>query len=147
MGFTHLMPRQQQTAQIQILYKFSSFFKIFFSFNLFISFRVTPAAHGGSQARGLIRELKPWAYTTATATQDPSCIWDLRHSSWQHRILNSLGEAGDQIKSASSWMLVGLINCRATTVTPINWVLMKGKQNHKQNFSKNTKRSSKKNPF
>ena len=36
------------------------------------------------------------AYTTATATPDPSCICNLHHSSWQHRILNSLSEARDR---------------------------------------------------
>ncbi len=36
------------------------------------------------------------AYTTATATPDPSYIYDLLHSSWQHHILNPLSEARDQ---------------------------------------------------
>ena len=36
------------------------------------------------------------AYTTATATQDPSHACDLHHSSWQHQILNTLIEARDQ---------------------------------------------------
>ena len=33
------------------------------------------------------------AYTTAIATQDPSCICDLHHSSLQRRIPNPLSEA------------------------------------------------------
>ena len=41
-------------------------------------------------------ELQPPAYTTATATPDPSCISDLHHSLGQHRILNPLSEAKDQ---------------------------------------------------
>ena len=43
-------------------------------------------------------ELELWlpAYTTATATIDPSHICDLHHSSWQHRILHPLIEARDQ---------------------------------------------------
>ena len=36
------------------------------------------------------------AYTTATATWDPSRICDLYHSSWQHQIPNPLSEARDQ---------------------------------------------------
>ena len=41
-------------------------------------------------------ELHLPAYATATATQDPSHICDLHHSSWQCWILNSLSEARDQ---------------------------------------------------
>jgi len=36
------------------------------------------------------------AYTTATATQDPSHICNLYHSSWQHWILNPLNKTRDQ---------------------------------------------------
>ena len=31
---------------------------------------------------GIESELQPLAYTTATATPDPSRVWDLHHSSW-----------------------------------------------------------------
>ena len=41
-------------------------------------------------------ELQPPASTTATATQDPSQICDLHHSSWQRRILHSLSKARDR---------------------------------------------------
>ena len=41
-------------------------------------------------------ELQLLAYTTATATQDPSCICNLHHSSRQHRIPDPLGKARDQ---------------------------------------------------
>ena len=40
-------------------------------------------------------ELKLLAYTTATATPDPSHVCDLRHSSQQRWILNPLSEARD----------------------------------------------------
>ena len=40
-------------------------------------------------------ELQPLAYTTATATWDPSTICDLHHSSRQCRILNPLSEVRD----------------------------------------------------
>ena len=41
-------------------------------------------------------ELQLLAYTTATATPDPSHVCDVHHSSRQHWILNLLGEARDQ---------------------------------------------------
>ena len=44
---------------------------------------------------GVQSELQLLAYTTATATLDPSLICDLHHSSWQQLILNPLSEAGD----------------------------------------------------
>ena len=40
-------------------------------------------------------ELQLLAYTTATATRDLSCIFDLYHNSRQRRILNPLSEARD----------------------------------------------------
>ena len=64
---------------------------------------------------GVKSELQLPAYTTATATQDPSHICDLRHSSPQHRILNPLSEAG--IETASSWILVGFTDHWATKRT------------------------------
>ena len=36
------------------------------------------------------------AYTTVTATQDPSYVCDLHHSSWQCQIPDALREARDQ---------------------------------------------------
>ena len=41
-------------------------------------------------------ELQLPAYTTATATQDLSLVFDLHHSSRQCRILNPLSEATDR---------------------------------------------------
>ena len=41
-------------------------------------------------------ELQLPACTTATATQDPSQVYDLHHSSWQRQILNPLSEARGQ---------------------------------------------------
>jgi len=41
---------------------------------------------------GVEAELQLLAYTTATATQDPSHVCDLPHSSRQHGILNPLSE-------------------------------------------------------
>ena len=45
---------------------------------------------------GVELELQLLAYTTATATRDPSLICDLHHSSQQCWILNPLGKARDQ---------------------------------------------------
>ena len=45
---------------------------------------------------GVKWELQLPAYTTATATQDPSPVCNLHHSPWQHQILKPLSEARDQ---------------------------------------------------
>ena len=72
------------------------------------------------------------AYAIATATQDPSHVCNLHHSSQQHRIqagsvtynrANSNARslthwARPGIKPASSWILVGFVNCWAMKETP-----------------------------
>ena len=58
---------------------------------------------------GVEPELQLSAYTTATAMWDPSRICDLHRSSWQCQILNPPSEARNQIKPASSWILVRLV--------------------------------------
>ena len=45
---------------------------------------------------GVELELQLPAYTTATATQDPSRICNLRQSLWQGQILNPLSKAKGQ---------------------------------------------------
>ena len=45
---------------------------------------------------GVKLELSPLAYVTATATQDPSRVCDLHHSSRQCWVLNPLSEIRDQ---------------------------------------------------
>ena len=65
-----------------------------FFFFFFWLFSVAPEAYGGSQD-GVKWELQLLAYTTATATPDPSCFCNLHHSSPQHEILNPLSEARD----------------------------------------------------
>ena len=52
-------------------------------------------AYGGSQARGLIGAVDT-GLLRATATWDPSRIFDLHHSSWHRRILNPLSKARGQ---------------------------------------------------
>ena len=64
-------------------------------------------------------ELQLPACTTATATPDWSCICDLHHSSWQCRSLTHWTRPG--IKPASSWILVGFVNCWATMLPPVTF--------------------------
>ena len=66
----------------------------FFLFFFFLLFRAKPSAYGNSQL-AVESELQLPAYATATATQDPSCVFDLHHISWQCRVLNLLSEARD----------------------------------------------------
>jgi len=44
---------------------------------------------------GVESELQPLAYARATATRDPSRVWDLHHSSRQRRIVNPLSKGRD----------------------------------------------------
>ena len=84
----------------------------FFCFVLSFAFSgAAPVAYGSSQARGQIG-----AYTRATATQDPSCIRDLHHSSQQRRILNLLSKV--RVEPATSWFAVGFVNHCTMTGTP-----------------------------
>ena len=55
---------------------------------------------------GVESELQLPAYATATATQDPSRICDLHHSSQQHQIFNPLSEARDRayVLMDASWI-------------------------------------------
>ena len=48
---------------------------------------------------GVQLELQLSAYTTATATPDPSRVCDLHHSSQQRKILNPLSEARDRTRN------------------------------------------------
>ena len=70
------------------------FIYLFIYFCLVCLLRAAPAAYGGSQARGPRLQLQ--AYATATAMQDPSCVFNLHHSSQQHQIPNLLSKARDR---------------------------------------------------
>ena len=86
----------------------------FFSFCFF---RATHVAYGTSQAKGQIAAIA--AYTTVTATWDPTCICDLHHSSWQHWILNPPSKASDQ---TCNLMVPSRIRfCCTTTGTPCDF--------------------------
>ena len=54
----------------------------------------TPAAYGGSQAKGQIGAVAA-GLCHSTAMPDPSRVCDLHQSSWQRQILNPLREARD----------------------------------------------------
>ena len=71
-------------------------------------------------SRGRIRAV-PQAYARATATQDPSCIYDLHRSSRQHRILNPLSEARDRTLALMDASRV--LYCYSMMGTPSNCVL------------------------
>ena len=94
----------------------------FFSFNLlsFVFSRATLAAHGGSQARGLMGAAAASLHHNHTATQDQSLICDLHHSSRQRWILNPLSEPRDQTQNL---MFPSRIHFRCTTIgTPKNFL-------------------------
>ena len=61
---------------------------------------------------GVKSELQLQAYTTATATQDPSCTCNLHHSSQQHRIPNPLNKARDQTRILKGTSRIGF-HCAA----------------------------------
>ena len=71
------------------------FIYLFLFFGLFGISWAAPVAYGGSQARGLIGAVATGLYIRATASQDPSHVCKLHHSSWQCWILNPLSEARD----------------------------------------------------
>ena len=62
---------------------------------LFTNFLRAALQHVGVPRLGVKSELKLLAYSTPTATPDPSRICDLHHSSQQCQILNPLREARD----------------------------------------------------
>ena len=70
----------------------SPYFFFFFCF-----FRALPAAHGGSQARNWIRAVAAGLYYSHSNTGCELCLWPTPQLA-QHRILNPLSEARDQIR-------------------------------------------------
>ena len=82
----------------------------------FFHFGATPAAYGGSQARGWIRAIAVGLHATATETADPSRFCNLHHSSWQHSILNPLSKARNWICVLMDTSQIHF--CWATTGTP-----------------------------
>jgi len=72
-----------------ISFLFLSFFLFFFLVSLGLH-----SQHMEVPRLGVESELP--SYTTATAMRNPSCVFDLHHSSWQCWILNPLSKARDQ---------------------------------------------------
>ena len=65
---------------------------------------------------GVKSELQLPVYTTATATQNPSCVCDLYHSLWQCWILNPLSRAKDGAR------VLAVVSGRGARV--ISWVFL-----------------------
>ena len=67
---------------------------------------------------GVKLELQLLAYATATETWHLSCVWDLHHSSWQHKIPHPPSEARDGTCNLvdTSWTRF----CCTTMRTPIS---------------------------
>ena len=80
-----------------IFFVFSFFFFFFFFF--FLLFRAAYVAYGSSQARVKLEWQLP-AYTTDTATWNPSSVCDLCQSSQQCRIPDPLSKA--RVRTTSS---------------------------------------------
>ena len=78
------------------------FFFLFFFFLLFLGLNLR---HMEVPRLETESELQPLVYATAIATQDPSCVCGLHHSSLQHWIPNPLNEARDW-----TCILVGFVN-------------------------------------
>ena len=83
---------------------------------LFVCFSGPDLGHMEVPRLGVELELQPPSCTTATATQDPSCLCDLHHSLWQCQILTRW--VRPEIEPMSSWILVRFTTCWATTGTP-----------------------------
>ena len=75
---------------------YKTFFLFLFSSGLYLWLVEVPRL-------GVKTELQLLTYTTATAMPDPSCIWDLPCSLWQHRIPNP--RVRPRIEPASSRIL------------------------------------------
>ena len=80
-------------------------FLFLFCFVLFCSLGPHPW-HVEVPRLGVQSELQLLVYTPATATQDPSCVCDLHHSSQQCQILNPLSGARDRTHNlmVPSWI-------------------------------------------
>ena len=96
------------TWELLALVNFDNKIYLFFIFlmYLFLLFRATPVAHGGSQDRGQIQAAAAGLHHR-TATPDLSLICSLHHSSGPHQIPTHWARPG--IKTTSSWILVGFV--------------------------------------
>ena len=90
-GTAQLFPFKYQQKKYLVEIKAMCFF-----FFLFCYFLGPYPRHMEVPEQGVDSELQQPALSTATATQDPSHVFDLHHSSWQHHIPNPLSKARDQ---------------------------------------------------
>ena len=67
---------------------------------------------------GMELELQLLVYATATAMSDPSCVYDLHHSSWQSWIPDPLSEARD--RTFILMVTVGLVMAELQRELPRN---------------------------
>ena len=91
-----------EPISLSVLLVFTVSVSLDFSFCLFLGGGVFLGPYPRHMERprlGVVSQLQPPAYTTATATAtwDPSRLCDLHHSSRQHWIPNSLSEARDSL--------------------------------------------------
>ena len=86
--------------------------------NSFFGFLGPHLRHMEVHRLGVESELQLPAYTTATATRDPSNVCDLYHSSQQRQKFSSLSEARDptHIFMDTSWVLNPLSHKRNSFV-------------------------------
>ena len=78
------------------IYSKASMFCLMLNFILFFVFLRLHPWHMEVPRLGVKWELQLLAYATATATWDPSRVFDLYHCSWQCQILNPLSKVNDQ---------------------------------------------------
>ena len=93
-------------------------FALFIYLSIYFCFLGPHPWHMEVPRLGVQSELQLPTYTAATATRDLSCIFNLRHSSWQCQILNSLSKARDRTRN-----LVGFVS--ATPRQELQWLCFK----------------------
>ena len=118
---THLLSRwisgfntEDKTKWFDIIFLYHETVFLFVCLFWFVLLlRARPAAYGIPR-QGVWFDLQLPAYIRATATRDPTCVWDPYHSSWQCQILNWLRKARDQtciLRDASQahecWATIG----------------------------------------
>ena len=92
------------SPSISDVFLYLSCFSFPFSFFFFFLFVLLPFLgpllwHTEVPRLGVQSELQPPAYTRATAMQDPSCIYNLHHSSRQRQILKPLSKTRDRTRN------------------------------------------------
>ena len=86
--------KSQKTSPISFSLKGNHCSNVYiFACLLFFCFLGLHPQHVEVPRLGVKLELQLPAYAIAIATPDPSCVFDLHHSSRQHQILNPLSEA------------------------------------------------------